>query len=524
MPVRALGAEVRLLTPVLDQSPIGIAVFDRELRFLYINHRLARMNGRVVAEHLGRTLGELFPADHVAVTEPGIREVLATGDAQYDVALNADVDGVNRHYLVNRYPVRGSGGVLLGCAVTVQDVTAQRRVAGLEAEAARLRDTAELVRRLEESQRIAGFGSWEYHLGTGEVTWSRQLCAILAVDRSPRTLDDVMAHVHPDDTHIVAHHLRRLVDEGQPYSTEHRMLRGDGRTITVLSSGAPILDAAGGIAGLWGTTTDVTAQREVELAARQAQQSAELSRAAFEAEHVALRMFQRAMLPASVPRVPGTDLAVAYQPVADRVDIGGDWYDAFVLPDGRLALAVGDVTGHDLRAATVMGRIRTSVRAYAWEDPRPGSVLRRVNSLMTGFDEMDVVSMLYGIYDPGAHTVTWASAGHPPPLLRRADGATVLSEPRGIILGCRNGGRPYREGTLVLAAGDDLLWYTDGLVERRGEDIMPAIQRLCGLLAERGPTAADAQTLVADLAAAMVPDGAQEDDICVLLLRRRADG
>ena len=115
----------------------------------------------------------------------------------------------------------------------------------------------------------------------------------------------------------------------------------------------------------WGTLQDVTGIRAAERAARDANRRVEQTRTQLEAEHQALQMFQRAMLPAELPTVPGVQVAAEYLPVAERIDIGGDWYDAFLLPDGRLALAVGDVTGHDLRAATVMGQVRNAVRAYA---------------------------------------------------------------------------------------------------------------------------------------------------------------
>src|SRR2546423_8853785 len=114
-------------------------------------------------------------------------------------------------------------------------------------------------------------------------------------------------------------------------------------------------------------------------------------------------MYQRAMLPAGLPAEPGVGVDAVYLPVAERIGIGGDWYDAFVLPDGRLALAVGDVTGHDLRAATVMGQVRNAVRAYASADPTPVHALRRANTLLSRMPDLDLVTMLYAVHDPIAH-------------------------------------------------------------------------------------------------------------------------
>ena len=221
-------------------------------------------------------------------------------------------------------------------------------------------------------------------------------------------------------------------------------------------------------------------------------------------------MFQRAMLPAELPTVPGVQVAAEYLPVAERIDIGGDWYDAFLLPDGRLALAVGDVTGHDLRAATVMGQVRNAVRAYASEDPTPGDVLRRTNTLLSRLPDLDLVTMLYGVYDPGTHELLWSNAGHPPPLLRRGTGASALTDPGGLLLGVLPGDEPYPEYRLTLAAGDAILWYTDGLIDHRDTDPTVALQRLT----EAPPYVQDlrlggAAQAVADLGAQVRDPGAE---------------
>ena len=142
--------------------------------------------------------------------------------------------------------------------------------------------------------------------------------------------------------------------------------------LDVYGTGEVIRDATGAPVRLWGTLQDVTAQRAQERAAEAAIRSADHARAQLEAEHQALQMFVRAMLPSSLPAAPETEIVAAYLPVVERVDIGGDWFDSFPLPDGRFALAVGDVTGHDLRAATIMGQVRNAVRAYALRGPGAG--------------------------------------------------------------------------------------------------------------------------------------------------------
>jgi serine phosphatase RsbU (regulator of sigma subunit) len=249
--------------------------------------------------------------------------------------------------------------------------------------------------------------------------------------------------------------------------------------------------------------------------------TADQARAQLEAEHRALQMFVRAMLPPALPEIAGAELAAVYLPVVEKVDIGGDWFDSFRLPDGRLALAVGDVTGHDLHAATVMGQVRNAVRAYAFEDPAPGEVLRRTDLLLSREPELNLVTMVYGVYDPETCHLTWANAGHPAPLLRHDGDVCALSGPGGVMLGVFGDGAPYPEGTVRLAPGDTVLWFTDGLVDQRGTDPAAATLDLMAVLA--GADAAPAR-LLAEITERMLTGGEQEDDVCLLALHRLVAG
>ncbi len=513
----ALAEQVGLLAPVLDGSPIGVGVFDTELRFTYVNPQLARLNGRPASEHLGHTMSELFPAEQSRLIEPPLREVVATGRPQYDVDLRTEVDGSVLHFVLNRYPIHTAQGELLGVAVTVHDVTARRRVAELETETARLRATAELAHRLEAAQRIAGFGSWETDLVTGRRDWSAQMRAILGLDGSPGEPPDVWTFVHPDDVDRARAFATALTEDGAAAVVELRMVRPDERAITVVASGEPVHDQDGRLVKVWGTIVDVTLGRTAEAAAREAIRAAEATRAQLAVEHTTLEMFQRAMLPATVPALAGVDLAVAYRPHADRAAIGGDWYDAFTLPGGRLALVIGDVTGHDLQAATIMGQVRNAVRAYAVLDSRPGVVLQRTNALLRSLPELEPTTMVFGVYDPATCELTWSRAGHPPPLHRRGGSVAVLDRPNGPLLGAVTDTGRYPEATLGLAAGDTVLWYTDGLIERRGGDIVGAESRLRDLLASP-PASTGADDLVALIDRTLIVDHHLDDDACVLVL------
>jgi serine phosphatase RsbU (regulator of sigma subunit) len=270
---------------------------------------------------------------------------------------------------------------------------------------------------------------------------------------------------------------------------------------------------------LWGTIQDVTEQIVMEQSHREAVHQVAQARADLETEHAALQLVQRALLPASVPVPPGAELAVAYLPVQDAVEVGGDWYDAFTLPDGHVAVAVGDVAGHDLRAATVMGQVRNALRAYAMEDPRPGHVLMRANTLLMALPDSELVTAVFGVYNPATHSLRLARAGHPQPLTRIGGRTTVLDEPRGIVLGAVAVTRPYDEVDIALGPGDALLLYTDGLVERRGSDTLLTTERLCALV-DAVPDDADADGIVDAVTRSMIDPVRIEDDVCLLVLHR----
>jgi sigma-B regulation protein RsbU (phosphoserine phosphatase) len=519
---RDLDRRIELIGPMLDAAPIGFALIDAELRYQYVNNRLAEMNGRPVADHIGRRPTEILGPELTGALEAPIREVLRTGVPQSQVSDSLTINGRERHLVRGRHPVRDARGQVVGVVVAVQDVTEQialqRELVRTAAEAASLRATAELAYKLEQAQRLAGFGSWEYDLATGRYSFSKQIGAILGVEeRELASMASAGAHVHGDDLARVRAARDELLAEHTPFTLEYRLVRADGEVLDVLSTGEVYRDASGQVTGLWGTIQDVTGQRAAERATRDAVRHAEQARAELEVEHQALQMFQRAMLPTELPRVAGLDLSAVYLSMAERIDIGGDWYDAFLLADGRLALAIGDVTGHDLRAATVMGQVRNAVRAYATEDPRPGTVLARVNTLLARLPDLDLVTMLFGVYDPETHELTWSNAGHPPPLLRHGDTVTLLVQEGGLLLGVLPEGEPYPEHRQRFAPGDTVLWFTDGIIDHRSTDPVVALRQLSAVFARATGGVAD---LLGVVSTDMLAEGPREDDVCLLALRR----
>ena len=513
---RELAERVELIGPVLDAAPVGFAVVDPELRYRRVNPAFGDICGRP-GDLVGHPVQDAaLPVDLAELC----RRTLDAGLPVADTELTVTEPGAGTRYLVvSCFPARLETGTVVGVAVMLADLTERRRLVQLEAETARLRTIAELAFKLDEAQRLAGFVCWDYDVETGEVHWSGPTGEVLGVDRPTGLLAESGVAVHPEDEDRVAQAREALMAEDRPFHLEHRLVRPDGSVVDVVSAGEAIRDEHGERVRFWGTMQDVTGLRSAERAAQAAQYRVEQTRSQFEAEHQALQMFQRAMLPAELPAVPGVEVAAVYLPVAERIDIGGDWYDAFVLPDGRLALAVGDVTGHDLRAATVMGQVRNAVRAYASEDPAPGTVLRRANTLLSRMPDLDLVTMLYGVYDPVAHELVWSNAGHPPPLVRHGTRATPLTDPGGLLLGVLADGVQYPEYRLTLHGGDAILWYTDGLIDQRDSDPVLALERLTGYFAATADSD-DAGRVVATVSGQMLADGGQEDDICLLALRR----
>jgi PAS domain S-box-containing protein len=183
---------------------------------------------------------------------------------------------------------------------------------------------------------------------------------------------------------------------------------------------------------------------------------------------------------------PNLEIEARYQPADDALQVGGDWYDTFPLPDGDLGIAVGDVAGHDLAAATTMGQLRSMLRALAYDDADPAAVLTRLDRLAIDLQITSFTSLLYGRlhHDPGtARTdLTWSNAGHPPPLLIDADGsAQPLFDGAGLVLGVDRH-LPRRSAKVAIPRCATLLLYTDGLVERRRYSIDEGLHQLTTII------------------------------------------
>ncbi|MFH8238906.1 SpoIIE family protein phosphatase [Streptomyces sp. NPDC018321] len=233
----------------------------------------------------------------------------------------------------------------------------------------------------------------------------------------------------------------------------------------------------------------------------------------YDAKHHLAHRLQSALLPHTLPSVPGLRVAARYLPAARGLGVGGDFYDLIRLDEHTLGAAIGDVQGHNVDAAALMGQVRTAVHAHATVGASPDDVLARTNRLLTDLDPGLFTSCVYVHLDLATRRACLATAGHPPPLLRHADGRTELVRvPPGLLLGIEPDTR-YPALEFSLPPGSVLALYTDGLVEAPGVDLDDAVAALAGLLEHADPGDLDA---MADALIRHAP--APGDDIALLLI------
>jgi serine phosphatase RsbU (regulator of sigma subunit) len=247
---------------------------------------------------------------------------------------------------------------------------------------------------------------------------------------------------------------------------------------------------------------------ESRLAA-EARLTAELA----EERHVALEL-QRAILPLHDEPfdLPGLRTMVRYLPASRAGRVGGDWYITADMPDGHVLIAIGDVAGHGLAAAAGMARLRGALAGLAITGSPPERLVGWLNDLVRHVAPEHTASVVAGYFDPASRTLTWAQAGHPPPVLVRGSWARALDPPAGILLGA--GQEEYAAATLALSPGDLLLLYSDGLIERRDRSVEAGLATLAA--AVRGITDPE-RAITAALSALGTTD--LEDDTCLVALQ-----
>ncbi|MFG3497725.1 SpoIIE family protein phosphatase [Streptomyces sp. NPDC047928] len=528
--LRRVERDLALSTRLIAQSPIGLAVMDTELRFVTVNPALARISGVPGAQHTGRHVREALSFLDAELVEPAMRQVLETGVPLVDqnIVGRTPTDPDNDHaWSVSYHRLEAGNGAVIGLAISVVDVTDRHRAA---TEAAHAR------------QRLAMVADASVLIGTTldlEQT-ARELAAIVVPDLADVAAVDVLdtalrspgapgsppagpalfralavASAQPteavraadpvgDLTSYEADSLvARCVGTGTPFLVP-RVMGDDLRHIARDREAAGVLGRAGVHSYLVvpliarGSVLGVLDLKRIgnplpfddddlvlagELASRAAV-SIDNARW-YQREHDTALTLQRSLLPSRPPPQPGLELAYRYQPAAAAGEVGGDWFDVIPLTGDKTALVVGDVMGSGVTAAATMGQLRNTTRALADLDLDPADLLGHVDRSTTGL-EQSTATCVYVVYDPHRRECRMSTAGHLPPIRVPADGGRpeLLDLPPGVPLGV--GGFPFHTATVELAPGDQLVLYTDGLVEVRDESIDARLERLMGLLDDPG--------------------------------------
>ncbi|MEU6148339.1 ATP-binding SpoIIE family protein phosphatase, partial [Streptomyces sp. NPDC047081] len=303
-----------------------------------------------------------------------------------------------------------------------------------------------------------------------------------------------------------------------PYGQADFVLRG--RLADVGPGGLAVLPlpAGGRMAGAcligWDTPHDFGPDERALLTASAGLAGQALMRAhAFDAEHELVGMLQRQLLPRRLPKLPGAVAVARYLPTTAGLEVGGDWYDVIPLPDNHVALVIGDVQGHNAGAATLMGQMRTALRAYAVEGHPPDVVVSHANRLLVDLETDLFATCCYVDVDMEEGSAWYVRAGHLPPVLRHPDGSTEIPEaeggpPLGVVTQA-----DFPMSLLRLQPGTVVALMTDGLVESAEADIDEGVDRVAHELAVSDPAHLG---LVAD---ALLGNAHRSDDVALLLLR-----
>ncbi|MFH9467623.1 PP2C family protein-serine/threonine phosphatase [Streptomyces clavifer] len=366
-------------------------------------------------------------------------------------------------------------------------------------------------------------GTAEWNLLTDEVSWSEELYRIFG--RSPGagglSLDELPSVLVDEDQPLLTSMVTDCLVDGRPIDGEFRILLPDGATRTLHMMGEPVLDKDGCTTSMWAVLRDVSRLRRSEHLVGRTRDSLRHRERMAQAEHRVAVELQEAVLPPRHGSLPladqgtgGLEVATHYLPSGSSDLIGGDWYDALRLPDGRTMLTVGDLTGHGIPATSAMAMLLGALRGMSVAGIEPAAVMGHLNQLIECSSQPVLGSAVYCCFDPATGTLAWAQAGHPAPLLFRNGVGRPLPAPDGVLLGAASG-VAYEQDQVALLPGDVLMLHTDGLTRRSDRSTGPeALLELAPRFA-RARTAQDCVRTVVDAF------GADErlDDACVLVAR-----
>jgi hypothetical protein len=541
----------------LSQSPLAVVVFGTDLRIVWANEAAGRAgDGMPAAGWRGRRVGEVLPGLDTGLIEQSLRRVLASGDPVdgLQVSSRAGGDpGGERVWTCVQFRIDGPGGEATGVAHVMRDDTERAqdhyRLALADEAGARIGTTLDITRTAEELLDVAVprladacavdllttviEGDQLTRQARGEKMRLRRVSL-----RWPDAPADYVRSTWTETDPAKAYQKR--LTAGQPSylpafgaMTEEQVRQLDSgtgldRMAAARAGGAhsliilPLI-ARGVIIGLTVfyrlggsepfTPADLSLAADLVSRAALSLDNARL----YTRERATALALQRGLLPRQIPGIPGLDLAYRYVPAETAAEIGGDWFDVIGLPHGRCALIVGDVTGHDMRAASLMGQLRTATHTLATLDLTPSEILTRLDQITAdSTDSETTATCIYAVHNPATGTGDIARAGHPLPAVVGPGGsASFLQLPPGLPLGTGLGDSQYQSTRLHVPRGSTLVLYTDGLIESRAADISTGMAQLARTLTA---TATLPVTDACDaLLAALAPSPA--DDIAILMAR-----
>ncbi|GAA2744363.1 hypothetical protein GCM10010440_27640 [Kitasatospora cinereorecta] len=376
-------------------------------------------------------------------------------------------------------------------------------------------------RRLTVMQRLGNMGWADWDLVHDVITWSDQAYAVFDRERSlgPMTWEELPTHVLAEDLPALDDTVRHLLGQGGSIDHTFRITTPRGRVRHVRIVAEAEKDAHGDPVEVHGFFQDLTAAKEAEEQLLEQERTALAQQTLLTAERGLAARLQNALLPQAQQslRLAGLTVDVAYRPQQESLTVGGDWYSAIELPDGAALLVIGDVAGHGLDAVATMAQLRFSAKGMAiTAGIPPETILTRLNTLLLHTTQRDftTATMILARYDPTTSRLTWARAGHPPPLLLRRGQAHYLPLPQGILLGATPAPR-YEPSTLHLLPGDHLLLYTDGLIEKQDQSLDEGFIRLASTV----EACAESPRLLGGILDALATTR-RRDDICVLHIAR----
>ena len=524
-------------------APIGIGLMSTEGTWLEVNRALSALLGYAPSELVGKAPWELSHPRDRAAERKEFEQMLAgelrgfQGEKRY-----MHKDGHIVYTLLSVSLAHDGEGSPRGAIWQVVDVT-ERRLAEIEraerereraarAEAEAVADTIQKIQRVTDAALE--------HLAMDDLLGELVLhiSDILGVDAAAILLRDAeeedILTVGACHGAEVDGHLRIPVGEGFA-----GRIAGEGRPASIADTskteGMDPLMASGGVRSLLGVPLRVENRVSgvIEVGSREPREFSKedesllqlmADRAALAIDHARLyarelnivETLQRSLLPERLPQVPGLRIAARYMPGGPGADVGGDWYDAIPLDGGRLGLAMGDVVGHGIGAAALMGQLRNALRAYAVDGHSPGEVVGRLDKLVQDLEAGRMATLLYLVIEPDLGSIRFSSAGHLPPLIMSPEGdARFLEGGRSLPLGVMPG-LDYAEAEAEIEAGSTLVLYTDGLVEERGASIDEGLDALKEAVSN-GPGEPDA--LCDHIVTKLLAKRVATDDIAVLALR-----